>query len=300
MVWVYSGSTFFAEIEPTTSVVFSGVPATGRYRLKVEIRPMLQPRPPNGTISVIALWGGLSTQSRYVALLLPDERCSVQTANQAYVGRISLAADLDLRQLLDLDAARGNDGVLQGNLQLWGLANGPDGMRSIYGQDSISVSQEQWLRILAGTGFAETVLIEVIAPSGGRQPRHTAAVQSLSTALARLHRRGEEADAVAACRTCLDKVRPIPPLPEGVALQLKGGLIDDLAWHERVQLLKYALRHAAHYPHHTTEALPRQDAELVVKLTAILLENEIAAASLSGVRTISATRPPRKRAKRAT
>lgn len=279
--WTYEHSPF-ARIEDEKDISFAGEPCFGGYRLRVRCDVQMFASPPSGQVHAFDAMGSLTSPYGQVALLTPDERVSLVTAKGGGGrGRLSLAVDLDLRRLLALDARRSKHDALPVTLNTWGLANGPQGVQSFFGSHQAKITQEQWLRVLRDTAYAETVLIEVVAPRESTEERKRAAVGSLNKAVHRLRQSGEETTAAGDCRLAIDKLKERfgPPKLPGLTREGRNALLkqlEELSLDERITLLKFTLRHVTHLPHHDDErAFSRPQAELVVQVTAACLAYEL-------------------------
>ena len=277
MHWAY-GTKVFAEVDPQKAISVLGRKASGRHRIRIEICPLMQPRVGDEHLEVLWLAGTLSTMQTEITLLSLAESCCLRTATTAYQSAtITLAADLSYRQVKTMNEARADDGSLRLQLTVWGHTQGPAGLDRLHGQDGLTLSNETWQRFLQDSGFAEVLLIEVATPTAPAPSEFGEAVRALADARTKLLSPGRAAEAVGDCRHALDVIRSEPPLPSGVSVGCSDGRrIDDLDLEERMDLLKYALRHATHLPHHDREAeFTRDNARLIVHLTAVLLEHEL-------------------------
>ena len=283
MDWNYDHSPF-AKIEDDKGITLVGAPCVGGYRLRVECDVQLLASRPDGQIYAFHAMGLLTSAYGEIALLAPDGRVSLVTATGGGgKGRLSLAVDLDLRRLLALDTLRSAHDSLALTLTTWGLATGPRGVQDFFGSHHARITQEQWLKVLKDTGYAENVLIEVVAPRDSPEPRLRAAVVSLERAAQRLRRTDEETTAAGDCRLAIDKLKErfAPPKLPGLTRESRTALLrslEGLSLDGRLALLKFALRHVAHLPHHDDERpFTRAQAELVVQVTAACLAYEIKA-----------------------
>lgn len=279
--WNYNHSVF-ARIEDEKDITFAGTPCIGCYRLRVVCDVQLFANRPDGQIYAFHAMGRLTSPHGEIALMTPDGRVSLVTAaGGGGRGLLSLAVDLDLRRLLALDARRRAHDSLPVTLTVWGLANGPQGVQDFFGSHAAKISQEQWLAVLRDTQYAETVLIEVVAPKEVGDGRLEAAVSSLARAQARLRRTGEDTTAAGDCRLAIDKLKKqfAPPKLPRLSREVQRGLLrslGSLTLDERLLLLKYALRHVTNLPHHDDERpfTPAQ-ADLVVQVTAACIAYEM-------------------------
>ena len=276
MRWEY-GHEVFAEVDAATGLTLSGRTVAGAYRLRSSLNVRLRGRSVERQVLVLGFWGQLASGAVEVALLQPDERPIISTATTEAQGALSLAADLDFRRLTALDGVRDANGNLPLRLLVWGLAIGPAGLQSFYGQESFVVLRQQWLEALSNCDFGATILQEIVVPREVGNPALAAAVTRLDEAQRKLWQRGSENDAVGAFRVALDEAELGQSLPPQVELHCgEGRSAKDMTLDERLALLAYAIRHATHPPHHAG-ASPYSPAlaKLLLSATTALLSFQV-------------------------
>jgi hypothetical protein len=277
MHWTYCNK-IFAEVDPGRSIRLLGRGASGRYRLRLELSPLMQPRADGQHLELLWLAGNLSTMQSSIALLALEEPCTLRTATTAYGdGIVGLSADLSYRQISAMNDMRLGDGSLRLRLAVWGHAQGPEGVQRIHGTDQLLINDAEWRKVLEETNFAKTILIEVETPVPSVPSWMDEAVEALADAKRLLTEARQATEAVGECRHALDAIKPTPPLPDGVAITCGERQLNDLSLQDRVKLLRYVVRHATHVPHHDRRAeFSMEDGRLIVQLTAALIAHALA------------------------
>ena len=182
--------------------------------------------------------------------------------------------------VLDLSAAHvnaveqeRNGGSLQFTVTLWVATLDADRYDTFTVQDLLSVSQGDWIRVLANMRYADVMLLEVPRPDADRRPELADAVAHLAGAQKAMVR-GEYRESVGRCRDALEAIACVDG--PGRNIRELVGSPRDLDKSGRLALVRQALLVLAHSARHADEVgaridWDRADAVFMVSALAALL-----------------------------
>ncbi len=261
---VYQGRTF---LKFTGMVCVDGQPAIGLLRLVFTFKVNLPARESNGAEGLLDIEAELFAGSKTVGRLFPLHAIELDNASEARPGRsLVMTLDLDHRRLDHLNSAFAEKPISL-KADFFGFARGAAGIQQVKGSCSFEFSRESWAKTLARSGFAQTLLVDIVVPRGTDE-KLAKGVEGLRRALG--HRYGDDAHvAVSDCRIAMDEA----------ALERKGVNFKknpkDFTFEERVKLIRQALYGFCCGPHHSLAPDYREDeARLATGITALLLEYE--------------------------
>jgi len=261
------GDRTFADIGP--DVTIAGQSAIGLHQLIFTFKLNVHPREQGKQVDVLDLRGELLLDSRHVGQLRPHGRVAFGTA----LGPINnitqgFVLDLDPRRLDRLNDALASKPV-QFQVNIWGLALGPNGPSQVWTSGLATSSREQWVAALQQAGFARTLTTEIVVPESG-DDRLKKGIDALAKAMQL--RIGDEARvAVGHCRVAMDEAG----LDRTGLIVNYEKKLDEFTFGDRVKLLRQALFAFCSPPQHSLTADYREDeARLATGVAALLLEYE--------------------------
>lgn len=213
---------------------------------------------------------------------LPNPEDVIVPPRHSATGRVRFTLRLSTQALVELETAR-DGGPLELAMTLIahpffiahysGCAPGVD-VRPAMDTYSFKVPKEQWLAVLEGVGYCETLLTELRLPTTG--PESTSAGRQRVAKAVHARNEGRYRSTVQECRIALDALETggfAGRAPDEVARFLQKNA-RSLSQAERFSALHVAMRlflSPAHHDGVPDEEFSREDADLAIAVTAALL-----------------------------
>jgi hypothetical protein len=260
----------FAEGEVATVLGQRGV---GFHRLMIELKFVVDPHPqPSPRVTqLVADVMGPSNQLLGRAHPSPNH-LPMGAYDFVHDHRVTMSLDLDRKRLEAIEDLRAG-GDLQLNLTIYStLEDGSGGLNQQQFQVATVVNQGVWVRVLEHLGYGRTLLFEIEAPDGEKEPGMAAAVDQLQLAQKALVD-GDYRAAIGACRDVLEEVSKAVGDDR---VQMSGKPARDLDKAERLLLLRQALRNVTHPARHRDQVSAnidwtRRDAVSILGMTVAVI-----------------------------
>jgi hypothetical protein len=273
--------------EPTGATV-SGTSVAGGAQVHIDVafRLLEWPSRENGPASLVPqpseVVARLAQTELPLGFALPDPMAVLRPALQSSTGSIRFTLPLTTQALVALEAAR-DGGPLALFMKLVahpfvvshhaGYAPGID-LRPTVREYVVPVPRDQWLNALKTVGYGETLITELPLPQSG--PATTSAGRERLVKAVSARNEGRYRNTVQDCRIALDSLKTAGfggRAPEEVAQFLQKNA-RSLSPAERFSALQTAMQlflSPAHHDGVADEEFSREDADLVIAMTAALL-----------------------------
>lgn len=221
------------------------------------------------------LCGDLRIGRNYVGRLLPHEPpLSIRTFRAGMNDQFTLVTELDHRRVDAIEDLRPG-GDLKFDITLRGAIRGGGEEERVEERGAVPVNQSQWIEVLRGLEYDRRMLLEIPVADESASPKMAEAARRLKKAQDAIFG-GEYPAAVGCCREALEALS----CALGDAQQEKQATFQNLKGkdkHERLRLVRHALRVLCSPPHHADERAAaiewtRKDAVAAMAMVAALLQ----------------------------
>jgi hypothetical protein len=265
----------------------------GFYRLLFTLGVDIHPFSEGIQYRLTGFAGDLFVQGRLLGSFAVSQQSFPLEPQAGYVSPRSLNffIDLDRARLEALEEIRAGAG-LQLMMQYYATFAPNEGHLSTHtGQSGISISQSDWISVLAELEYARTLLLELPVADARLDPELAGASNFLSQAQQTMAR-GEYREAVGLCRDVLDEIDK--GLPRGSEAEFTN--LRALDKSQRLALVRRALKVFTHPARHRDDVAARfewsrRDALFCVTCVSALLNELNAPDALPATTPVSALTP---------
>ncbi len=250
----------------------SGMAGGARLHIDVTLRLVEWPWKENGPVYLVPqpseVTARFSRGELNLGFAQPNPTCIVSPASHSSTGQVHFTLALTTAALVAVETAR-DGGPIAFFMTLvahptrispyQGFPASVEVASTIH-QRLFEVPKEHWLAVLKSVGYCDAILTELKLPTAGVSAEHLARAVTARN-------EGRYSDAIAACRNALEH----PKRPNGEFDRIVKASRTALTDHERFLYLRTATQIFASPASHGATHHAREDAELVIAMTAALV-----------------------------